>query len=248
MLPSELSVQLYTVREAIARDLASALARIADLGFTKVELYDFVDRADKYATLLGSLGLTAPSGHAMLMDSDPGPALDAARRLGLSTVIQPMVAAERWLDREDVVGVARALNEVALAGADRGLQIGYHNHWWELESRIDGVRALEVFADHLDDGVVLEVDAFWAQVGGVEPAELLSRLGERVRFIHVKDGPITLDTTLQVPVGSGDVDIPAVLAAAPQALRVVELDDFGGDVFDALRDSITYLTVEYTGA
>jgi len=29
---------------------------------------------------------------------------------------------------------------------------------------------------------------------------------------------------------------------------VVELDDFGGDVFDALRDSITYLTVEYTGA
>jgi sugar phosphate isomerase/epimerase len=63
-----------------------------------------------------------------------------------------------------------------------------------------------------------------------------------VHFLHVKDGPATRATVEQVAVGSGSLDVPAILAAAPQALRVVELDDFDGDVFDALRDSYSYLT------
>jgi len=38
------------------------------------------------------------------------------------------------------------------------------------------------------------------------------------------------------------------MAAAPRALRVVELDDFAGDVFDALRDSLAYLTAHGVSA
>jgi sugar phosphate isomerase/epimerase len=89
---------------------------------------------------------------------------------------------------------------------------------------------------------VLEVDTYWVQTGGVDAVALLRRLGDRVRFLHVKDGPATLETMDQVAVGAGSLDVLAIIGAAPQALRVVELDDFAGDVFEALRDSVAYLT------
>jgi len=184
----------------------------------------------------------------MLIGEDAGKVFDAARKIGMWTVIQPMVAADRWADLDGVVGTARALNEIARKAADRGLVVGYHNHWWELESRIGGTSALEVFAEHLDDAVVLEVDTYWAEVGGVGAVELLGRLGDRVRFLHVKDGPATKVTLDQVAVGSGGLDVLAIMAAAPGALRVVELDDCAGDVFDALRDSLAYLTAHGVSA
>ena len=248
MSGSDLSVQLYTIRQALAEDRGTALSRLADLGFRTVELFDFVDQADALADLLGEHGLAAPSGHAMLIGEDAGKVFDAARKIGMWTVIQPMVAADRWADLDGVVGTARALNEIARKAADRGLVVGYHNHWWELESRIGGTSALEVFAEHLDDAVVLEVDTYWAEVGGEGAVELLGRLGDRVGFLHVKDGPGTHVKRDQVAVGSGSVDVLAIMAAAPLALRVVELDDFAGDVFDALRDSLSYLTAHGVSA
>lgn len=105
-----------------------------------------------------------------------------------------------------------------------------------------------MFAEHLDDAVVLEVDTYWAEVGGEGAVELLGRLGDRVGFLHVKDGPGTQVMRDQVAVGSGSVDVLAIMAAAPRALRVVELDDFAGDVFDALRDSLAYLTAHGVSA
>ncbi|MDQ6657155.1 MAG: sugar phosphate isomerase/epimerase, partial [Actinomycetota bacterium] len=126
--------------------------------------------------------------------------------------------------------------------AEHGVVVGYHNHWWETENSIDGVPAIEVFAAELDDAVVLEVDTYWAEVGGVSAPELLSRLGDRVQLIHVKDGPATQRNEDQTAVGSGTLDIATILAAAPRARRVVELDDFTGDVFDAVRDSYAWMT------
>ena len=89
--------------------------------------------------------------------------------------------------------------------------------------------------------MVLEVDTYWAAVGGVPAPELLGRLGERVQFLHVKDGPITDDPKAQLPAGTGAMDVPAVLAAAPDALRVIEFDDYAGDIFAGLAASLAYL-------
>lgn len=240
-MPTPLSVQLYTVRDAIAADPAAALERIASIGFTTVELYGFTDRADEYAALLPAFGLTASSGHASLLGCDLVPVFEAAKKIGVTTVIDPMVAAERWTTSDNIVAIAAELNAIARIAADEGITVGYHNHWWEFEP-MDGTTALEAFADNLEEAVVLEVDTYWASVAGLEAAALLARLGDRVRFIHVKDGDISLDNSAQVAVGSGRMPVLDVLAAAPQAVRVVELDDFAGDVFDALADSVAYLT------
>lgn len=237
-----MSVQLYTVRDALAADLPGTLHRIAEIGFTAVELFGFVDVADRYAELLPATGLSAPSAHAGLIGTDVQPIFAAATKIGVRTVIEPHIDRKHWTSRADVVNSARQLNDIAQAGADHDLMIGYHNHWWETENRIDGAPAIEVFADSLDDAVVLEIDTYWAEVGGISAPDLLSRLGDRVALIHVKDGPATQRNEDQTAVGAGSLDISAILAAAPRACRVVELDDFSGDVFDAVRDSFDWMT------
>lgn len=240
-----LSVQLYTVREAIAADLPDALARIAAIGFVNVEPYGFVARADEYRTELAANGLSAPSGHATLIGvADPDPVFEAAKSLGIHTVIDPISDPSRWTTREGVEEVAADLNAAAAAGAAHGIRVGYHNHAFELESIIDGQTALEVLAENLDESVLLEVDTYWAAVGGQDVPSLLGRLGDRVRFLHVKDGAISKINTEQKAVGDGRMPVAEILEANPGALRVVELDDFDGDVFDALTASFTYLTPE----
>ncbi len=242
MLAQPISVQLYTVRDALAANLAGTLERIAGLGFTHVELFGFLDHTREYAALLREFNLTAPSAHAALIGQDVEEVFNAAVALGIETVIDPHIDRELWISRESIGAQADLLNDIARQAAPFQLSIGYHNHWWESENQFDGVTGLELFAGMLDPAIVLEVDTYWVEVGGVSATELLQRLGERVRFIHVKDGAKTKVDEDQTAVGSGSLDIPAILAAAPHAMRVVELDGFRGDVFEALQDSIDFLT------
>ena len=237
------SVQLYTVREALAADMPGALARLARIGFERVEGFDLVGLRDRYADALPGSGLAMPSAHVTLLGADLDLVFAAAHRLGVTTVIDPWADPERWGRREDVEAIAAELSAIAARAEDAGLRIGYHNHWFELENRFDGVTALEVLADALDPRVVLEVDTFWAEVGGEPAPALLRRLGERVQLLHVKDGPRVRDTSTQTAVGSGSLPIADILAAAPHAAQVIELDAYGaGDVFDALADSWRFMS------
>jgi sugar phosphate isomerase/epimerase len=238
----DLSVQLYTVREHIARDLPGTLGRLAEIGYRRVEPWGLVDRAEQLAEHLPGLGIEAPTSHVHLLDADLDAVFAAAERVGVTTIIDPHVPEEHWTDREGVERVAARLGEIAARASDRGLRVGYHNHAFELERRIDGVSALEVFAGAAPESVVLEVDTYWAEVGGEPAAELLRRLGGRVQALHVKDGPRTKVDREQVAVGDGVLPIAEILAAAPQALPVVELDDHAGDVFEALERSFQFLT------
>jgi sugar phosphate isomerase/epimerase len=102
------------------------------------------------------------------------------------------------------------------------------------------VHALEVLAERLDPRVVLEIDTYWAAVGGAQVPQLLERLGDRVVALHVKDGPIVKGEP-HTAVGAGAMPVPEILAARPEAWRVVELDSCAGDIFEALAASHAYL-------
>jgi hypothetical protein len=131
-----------------------------------------------------------------------------------------------------------------------------------------GRTGLEAFADALDAAVLLEVDIYWAAVGlalspggptppnpsalspggptppdppGAEVPALLRRLGDRVRYLHVKDGPVTRDDPMTA-VGAGRMPVAEILAACPSAeWHVVELDRCAGDIITAVGDSLAWL-------
>jgi sugar phosphate isomerase/epimerase len=236
------SVQLYTLRDALETDLDGTIARVAGIGFTQVEPYNFAATADALGAALAEHGLTAPSGHAPLLDSDQDEIFAAARRLGITTVIEPLQPREHWQSRHGIAAIARRLNDAAAKASGYGLRVGYHNHAWELESVIDGTTALELLVRDLAPEVVLEVDTYWAAVGGQDPVELLGRLGDRVRFVHIKDGPATTDTSRQVPAGQGVIPVRRVLAAASALeVAVVEFDEYAGDLFEGIAASLAFL-------
>jgi sugar phosphate isomerase/epimerase len=242
----QLSVQLYTVREAMQEDLAGTLARIAAIGFDQVEPYNFPAFPGLGAALKAA-SLTAPTTHAHFVgipDDELAALFESAKDLGIERVIDPHVPAERWQSAESVAEIAAQLNAAAIIAAEHGVTIGYHNHAHELESILDGRTALEVFTDSLAPEVKLEVDTYWALVGGQDPVALLGRLGDRVVAIHVKDGAGTAETKDQTAVGSGTLPIRDIIEAAPSALRVIELDDSRDDRFQAIADSFAYLTGE----
>ena len=226
-----LSVQLYSIRDAVAADLPGALARLAEIGFTRVEPFDLSD-PERLRDALAGAGLTAPSAHARLDDER---IFEAAATIGVETLIHPFTPPERWTSAAGVDGVAEELARAAEAAGRHGLQVGYHNHQWELASRIGGHTALEHLAGQLPTEVVLELDAYWAAVGGEDVPGLLGRLGDRVRMLHLKDGPLREDPSAQLPLGSGAMRVAAVLEAATAAeLAVLEFDDYAGDLFEGL--------------
>ncbi|HEU5417766.1 MAG TPA: sugar phosphate isomerase/epimerase, partial [Streptosporangiaceae bacterium] len=145
-------------------------------------------------------------------------------------------------DAGSVAEVARDLNEMAARIGAEGLLLGYHNHDFELSSLIGGRPALEVLAGQLDDSVLLEVDTYWAAVGGQDVAALLRRLGDRVGYLHVKDGPVVSRADYMTAVGAGRMPVAEILAAsaAPQ-WHIVELDRCATDMMTAVGDSLTWL-------
>lgn len=264
MADPQLSLQLYTIREALDADMSGALARVAEAGFRNVEAFDFVRRAPQLAAALAAAGLSAPTAHAPLAsevltrDGEEIAAptndevFDAAAELGVQTVIDPMVSPERWASADEVRRTAELLNRAAAGAAQRGLSVGYHNHSQEFHHSFDGVSAYEVFVAELDVAVILELDAYWAQVGKQDVAALVTRLGARVQALHVKDGATATDPFLtgdfdpatlgQVVAGAGSVPLDAILDAA-SSLRyaIVEYDSYAGDVFEGISGTVSYL-------
>ncbi len=256
-----ISVQLYSCRQFLD-DLDATLGALAAIGLKNVEAFNYVSSPEALAAALAKHGLAAPTGHAPLMSDEmrtieavvsvpsQDVVLDASRRAGVAWVIDPMTQADRWTTLDGIQDLAARLNSAAAKAAELGLSVGYHNHSQEIVPRFDGRTALEVFADLLDENVRLEVDVFWAAVGGVDPVDLLHKLGSRVGALHVKN--TTHDVAgmemraagalPQAPAGSGNLDMQAIIEAAPSAEYVViEFDTYDGDIFDGIKASYDHL-------
>ena len=235
------ALQLYSVRELISTDRKGVLAQIASYGYGAVEPFNVLSDPEGLRADMAAAGLVASSVHATPSGEQAEAIVRAARTLGADTIIVPHLPPARFADADSVRDVARELNELAAWTADHGLRFGYHNHDFELSSVLGGRPALEVLADQLDDSVVLEVDTYWAAVGGQDVPSLLGRLGDRVRYLHVKDGPVTKDAP-NTAVGSGRMPVAEVLAASPSAQwHVVEFDSCATDLMTAIRDSLAWL-------
>lgn len=234
-------VQLYAVRDALAIDPPGTIARLAGLGFTYVEPFDLLTDPSGLGTAMKDAGVQAVTAHCRVTGPDAPALYAAAASLGISTLIVPWLDPERFASRAAVRGVAAELNRGAADAAAHGIRLGYHNHWFELEGVFDGRTALEWLADELDERVVLELDTYWAAVGGQDVPALLGRLGDRVRFLHLKDGPLE-PREPQVALGRGVMPVQAILDSAGSCeLAVVELDSFDGDMFTALAESLAFL-------
>nr|BFE70924.1 sugar phosphate isomerase/epimerase [Actinoplanes digitatis] len=234
----QISVQLYTLRDQLNVDLDGTLARLAEIGYRRVEHAGFVGRtAAQFRAALDRAGLKATSGHVGI----PQPfdaatwqaALDNAHVVGSKYIVHPFfgVGAGGAPIRDGAVyrAFAKDLNQAGALARKAGLSFGYHNHHNEFARQDGGSRTgFDILTSETDPRLVhLEVDLFWAFRGASDPVDLIHKHRGRIRQVHVKD--LAPSGSFADP-GQGLIDFGRIFAHSREAGLVeyiVERDDAG---------------------
>lgn len=226
----QIALQLYTVRDHTQRDMLGTLHAVAQIGYQAVEFagYGGVPVEEVKATL-DALSMRAISAHIPFDRwlAQPEQVIDELHTLGCTYAIVPAVAQERRNSVAYAQQLAADLNRCGAACRDAGLRFGYHNHAWEF-APLDSTTLWNVLLAETDPALVaLELDVFWAHVGGHDPVAMIRQLAERVPLLHVKDMVAVGEPPTDAPVGDGVLpwaDILAAGAAAGTAWYIVEQD------------------------
>jgi sugar phosphate isomerase/epimerase len=241
-----IGLQLYTLRETLPDDLAGGLRRVAEIGYQGVETAFFDPRVTPENTvpLLRELGLTVLATHAPLpLGENHDTTLRLAETLGCQRIVwHGWPEDPRYASRAGILALAEEYNRAAVVAASHGLQLGIHNHWWEMRHS-EGVLPYQLLLAELDPAIFFELDTYWAKVAGRDPVAVLAELGPRAPLIHIKDGQATAEQPMPMAaLGDGALDVRAIVAAAAHAeWLVVELDEVAGSMDTAVERSFRYL-------
>ena len=151
------------------------------------------------------------------------------------------MAADGWRS------LGRELGGMARQFQDQGIQLGYHNHHWELKPKDGSKTALEcIFEAAEGSPLTWEVDVAWLVRGNVDPKEWINRYRSRITAAHVKDiAPAgqNVDEDGWADVGAGVLNWPDLWRACREAgaeWMVVEHDK-PADPARTARASFDYL-------
>lgn len=237
-----LSIQLYTVRDEVRGDFPAVLRQVAEIGYQGVEFAGLHghDPAE-IASILQDLGLAVSSSHTGLPTPETIRRIaDTERALGNTRLVAGL-GPDEFKTLDDCRRSAARFQAAAQLAAQEGMTFAIHNHWWEFAT-LDGHRVYDLLLESAPDALG-ELDIYWVAASGVSPASVITQYGSRLPLLHIKDGPADRDGAMTA-VGAGTVDIAgAIRAAAPFAeWLVVELDKCDTDMWQAVRESYTYLT------
>jgi sugar phosphate isomerase/epimerase len=261
-----IGLQLYTIRDAMGKDVPGSLKMVSDIGYKYLELASY-ENGKFYGYLPGDikkmandLGMEIISSHAGV--SPRGITSDEAKKMaedhakvGAKYCMQPYIADE---DRKSIAGFQKMVadwNKVGRIMKDNGIQFGYHNHNFEFGTVEGKVPYFDVFLAEMDkDLMTMEIDLFWAIKAGINPIELFKKYPGRFQLFHIKDmytkeAPFFKTQSSDfAPVGAGLINFREILAAkniAGMKYMFVEQDSTkDGKPFDAIRTSITNLTTK----
>jgi sugar phosphate isomerase/epimerase len=133
---------------------------------------------------------------------------------------------------------------------EAGLSLSYHNHAVEfLPSPAGKGTAMDYILAHTRPAYLsMELDTYWAAVGGVDPAGFCARLPGRLPLLHLKDFKLTPEQKpMFCEIGYGNLDFKAIIPAAEKSgckWFIVEQDTCPGDPFESVRMSFDYIRSE----
>lgn len=246
-MPTQIALQLYTLREftKTPADIARTLARVRQIGYEAVQCSALgpID-AGELATILRNEGLTCCATHVGLdrLEKEPAQVTDDHARWGCVYAAvggffpKENVTAATWTD------FARRYSAVAAKYAGSPLRLGYHNHSHEW-ARFDGKPAMQHLLDAFDREIWIELDTYWVQHGGGDPAAWIRKVAGRIPCVHLKDMGVTLERApYMAEVGEGNLNWAGILDACRAAgvqWHIIEQDDCNGrDPFESAAISL----------
>ena len=256
-LNGPIGLQLYSLREYGPKDLPGTLAKVRGMGFRDVEAAGLWKRPlPEFRAALDTAGLKCTSAHIGMerLRDDAAGAIAEAKGLGAAGIVCAWIPHQGdTFTRADAQNGADVFNKFGKAAQDAGLTFGYHCHGYEFVPSPEGT-LFDTFAGLADPKLVtFQIDVFHAFNGGADPAALIEKHKGRVKSLHVKDRkkgvPIKAgsagaeDPEMDVPVGTGGIDYPAVLRAAKKAgVAYYYIEDESKDPLGHIPQSVAFLS------
>ncbi|TMI92672.1 MAG: sugar phosphate isomerase/epimerase [Bacteroidetes bacterium] len=250
-----LNVQLYTVRDAVSKNLEGTLERLAGLGYKNIELYGyngtfFGKTASEFKTILGNTGIKVLSSHhntgiAMKNKGTISEGWDKAIEDVHALGAEYMVCAY-LMPNERTPEIYKSLpamfEKAATATKAAGIQFAYHNHDFEFEKLDDTLVYDFLLKNTPGDLVKMEMDLYWISKAGQDPVAYFEKYPGRFAMWHVKD--MEAGTKAITEVGNGTIDFDRIFKARKKAglkYWFVEQDTSKRDMFESLTISRDYL-------
>lgn len=137
---------------------------------------------------------------------------------------------------------AQNLNEIGRLCKKHGLDLCYHNHFWEIEQDCAELRHM---CDHTDPALLaLCLDVGWIERAGGSPVTIAAEFMDRIGYFHFKD--TSPDEWLEV--GYGTVDFGGLLELIKSRYDgwlVVEQDDTKRQPVESAEMSREYLKEQF---
>ena len=223
----KLGLQLYTVRDEMAKNPIATLNKVKAMGYQDFELYGFDHEKEAYygykssdfKTILDDLGLTASSCHygfSEYLDSSDSDlmrfvdrCIKGAHALNTPYITWPWIAPEqRTLDNfKRMTGM---LNKIGEQVGKSGLGFAYHNHGFEFDDH-NGQNGFDIMLSETDPALVkLQMDMYWIMHSAkTTPKQLVKQHPGRFVMWHIKDmDTLTRDYT---ELGKGSINYLNVL-------------------------------------
>ncbi|MBD3184576.1 TIM barrel protein [Candidatus Poribacteria bacterium] len=234
------ALQLYTVRDACEKDFEGTLQKVADMGYTGVELAGTYGKsAEEIKDMLDELNLPCVGSHTG--DRELSEAVKFHTTLDCNYIGWPVFPGGLPKTEEELKAAIKKLNECGAAYKEKSLTLYYHNHSGEFE-KINAKAILDWFYENTDpDLVKAQYDVCWIYHAGVDPAEYMKKYPKRCPLLHLKD--IKADGTL-TEIGEGEVDFESIFAVSEKAgveWYIVEQDRWERPSIESARISLENL-------
>jgi sugar phosphate isomerase/epimerase len=229
LFPQVPGVVSYTHREQFKQDVPGTLDSIKALGIRDMEFSNlFGKKAGELRALLDARGMVCSSfgvSYDDLLNKTDEVAKNAAT-LGAKYVRIAWLPNRQPFTPELAKKTAAEFNRVGRQLREQhGLIFCYHNHGYEFVRHGDGTLFDVLVAETNPKDVSFELDILWAFFPGADPAKLLEKYGARFALLHLKDlkrgvkGDLSGQTAVEndVALGTGQLDLPAILKAAKKA-------------------------------
>lgn len=229
-------IQLYSLRDAAKQDFSGMLERVARIGYRGVEFAGYGGMTgEEMAAKLKQLGLEAPSSHisadrfANHFDEE----VEFLKAVGAKYAVLPHYSME---NEHQALEVAKLFQEYALRCREQGLVFAYHNHGFEFKAAEKGGCLLDLILEHAPD-VMLELDLYWTQYAGVDPAEYIRKWQDRIVLLHIKDIE-NMETKRCVDAGTGMLDFAALRDLAVNSeYAIYEQEEYEISCWDSAEKS-----------
>lgn len=201
----------------LKEDPKATLEAIADMGYRYLEFGGtFGMETSELKRFMSGIGLRPLAGGTSIsemMGEELQELIDAQLEMDKKYLVcyWPWRNDPNHIVMDDLKFAVDQFHRIGEACNKEGLRFAYHNHDHEFRQVGDGL-AYDYFMQNTEPELVtMQLDLYWASVGGADPAEYLMKYPGRFEMLHVKDAYDLSDRESFACVGEGVIDFERIL-------------------------------------